>query len=260
MPPSAEEELQSSSISFLIIAGVGVGLNLFCAFLLSRAGVDHHGVASSHSHSHSHAHGSVNNDHNERRPILDDDHHDDHHDDHGGGRRNVNIFAMVVHLIGDVFSSLVVLTVGLLYHFVTPSLWLDYIDEIGSIIIVLIIVFSTVPQIRKIVNVLMQSTPDNLDVAALQNAVQAVPGLKSVHDLHVWQLIDGLVIASLHAVRTESGDDENINSNAVISAKIRDIFHKFNVHNVTIQIELTHTNGATCGVLCAVGCSEKKCC
>jgi cation diffusion facilitator family transporter len=171
-------KLQNSALSFLIIAGVGIGINLFCAALLAKVGVSGHAHSHSHghshghsrerphSHSHAHAHtaGSLNDE--ERAPILSAHKHDEH-DDHDNdddddeleesvGRRDVNVFALVVHLGGDVLSSIVVLAVGLVFRYAPSGVWMDYIDPASSVIVVGIIVIGTVPLIRQTVDVLMQ--------------------------------------------------------------------------------------------------------
>lgn len=61
--------------------------------------------------------------------------------------------------------------------------------------------------------------------------LSAVPGISSVHELHIWELVSGKVVATLHIKHQKGGDYREA------SAKVREIFHNAGIHNVTLQFE-----------------------
>lgn len=85
-----------------------------------------------------------------------------------------------------------------------------------------------------IVKILLQRTPDNVDIGKIRQEIFSKIGcVIEIHDVHVWQLIDGLIIASLHIVLPEK-EVSNFN---MISEKIHTILHEHGIHNSTIQPE-----------------------
>jgi len=205
-----------------------------------------------HSHGHSHAHGgSLNDDDDDcaiqvvykdktkrqsRREAVQDD---------------VNVYAMLIHVVGDVMSSFVVLFVGLILQFFGKNSWVVYVDPIASLVIVIIIVGTTLPIVRRIVDILMQSAPDTC--VHLSKDIAAVEGVMNVHDLHVWTLVDGVTIGTVHIVCAPEAALQ-------VSQRVREVFHAAGVHSATIQPEATATHAASRACLCVEHCSEKKCC
>lgn len=89
------------------------------------------------------------------------------------------------------------------------------------------------------------------------DGLRKIRGIISVHDLHIWQLVDGLVIASVHVDVLHGADW------AGVAGKIRKVFHKHRIHSVTIQPEF-HEEGfsgsAVCDNMCVSECMEAWCC
>jgi len=78
----------------------------------------------------------------------------------------------------------------------------------------------------------MEAVPAHVDVEALQNALEQVPGTEEVHDLHVWSLTTGRYALSAHAVASGAvGDD------AILAAMAELCAREFRIDHVTIQIE-----------------------
>jgi zinc transporter 1 len=103
-----------------------------------------------------------------------------------------------------------------------------------SLLIVLLILFSTVPLVKRCATILLQSTPTDVDLKDLRNRLHQVPGVHGVHDLHVWQLVDGLAISSVHIVC-----DHSVNFNE-LQHKVKKVFHKMGVHSTAIQPEFVN--------------------
>ncbi|XP_066883884.1 calcium/manganese antiporter SLC30A10 isoform X3 [Kogia breviceps] len=93
--------------------------------------------------------------------------------------------------------------------------------------------------------------------------LSAVPGISSVHEVHIWELISGKIIATLHIKYQQDGGDQDA------SIKIREIFHNMGIHNVTIQFEKVDLKGPLeekdlqllCSSPCiSKGCAKQLCC
>jgi cation diffusion facilitator family transporter len=113
---------------------------------------------------------------------------------------DVNVMALVLHLMGDVFSSVVVLGGRRCRLRLGHAVVDRYADPGASLVIVVIIFVTTVPAFRRVVGVLMQAAPASVKPEQLTAALCAVDGVASVHELHVWQLVDGTNIGTVHVV------------------------------------------------------------
>uniref|UniRef100_A0A8P0NW63 Solute carrier family 30 member 10 n=1 Tax=Canis lupus familiaris TaxID=9615 RepID=A0A8P0NW63_CANLF len=93
--------------------------------------------------------------------------------------------------------------------------------------------------------------------------LSAVPGISSVHEVHIWELISGKIIATLHIKYQKDRDYQDA------SRKIREIFHSVGIHNVTIQFEQVDLKDPVeqkdllllCSSPCiSKGCEKQLCC
>jgi zinc transporter 1 len=254
--------LPRDALQLIGIAGTGVAINLICTVILTCSGIAAHG---GHSHSHSHADEAheaapllVNN---ERRRLA------HKHGDRSLAKMDVNVFALIVHLMGDVFSSLVVLLVGVVVYIWGAQTWTAYADPSASLLIVVIIFATTVPAFRRVVGVLMQAAPASVKPDVLTAALCGVDGVSSVHELHVWQLVDSTNIGTVHVVMIGNADVRRVCND------VRAAFHRFGIHSVTVQPELQTSSDAirderslvgsgdiACQEHCVAGCEADKCC
>jgi zinc transporter 1 len=69
-----------------------------------------------------------------------------------------------------------------------------------SILITIIIMFSTIPLVKSAGFILLQRTPPSVSVELLRKDILTIPGIIDVHELHVWQLSDSKIVASVHIV------------------------------------------------------------
>ncbi len=111
-----------------------------------------------------------------------------------GGEPNLNREAALLHVIGDLVSSVAALVAGVLVYFTgwTP------IDPLISALIATIILVSTVRLIRNAFHVLMEGVPLSLDMNDIGVALARSEGIVSVHDLHVWSIGTGRPMISAH--------------------------------------------------------------
>jgi len=170
----------------------------------------------------------------------------------------MNVYAVFLHYLGDAISSVFVLIAGALIQFFGGQKWVLYIDPVSSLLIVGIILWTTLPLVKRCSMILLQSAPTDVDVARLSTELSKIEGIISLHDFHVWQLIDGMIIASLHVHIEDRADFV-----ATLKA-IKKLMHKSGIHSTTIQPEFkpkeTPKQTEFCEQNCVENCEEDWCC
>ena len=153
-----------------------------------------------------------------------------------GGGRNLNLRAALLHVTGDVAASAGVVVAGLV---IVLTGWL-YIDPLLSLAIAALIAYGAWGIVRETVNLLMEGTPADMDLAAVTSEITNTKTVKSVHDLHVWALSSDSLALSAHVVI----DDRSL---ADAEHLMRDIEQRlcarFAIGHSTIQVESCHPCG-----------------
>ncbi len=144
--------------------------------------------------------------------------------------RNLNMRGAYLHVLSDALGSVGVLIAALLIAVTGESLW----DPIVSLSISALIVLSSVRLIRESVNIFMEGVPAHIDPAALERALRAVPGVSSVHDLHVWTITSGFVSLSAHLTVHKGADP-----GAVLRVANEVLASRFDIRHSTLQTEET---------------------
>jgi len=174
--------------------------------------------------------------------------------------KDLNMSAVFKHYLGDCVASGCLLAAGLLAHFFPHLPWVVYLDPIASLLIAAMLVWSAVPLIKECCEILLQQTPDEIQLSSIRNKMYQVKGLQGVHDLHVWELADGLAISTLHATVL----DTDVNQSEDIKEDIKKILHRYGIHSSTIQMEVITADNDNdpnvCKHNCKVGCKEDWCC
>lgn len=145
-----------------------------------------------------------------------------------GAHNDLNIKSAFIHLLADaaLAGGVVITNIVILY---TKQLWLD---PVISLLIVLIIVYSTFNLLVSSVNLLLDAIPGHIDVEGVQNYLSTLPGVLSVHDLHIWAISTKEVALTSHLIMPDKGLSDAELSN------IKDQLHQqFNIHHITLQIE-----------------------
>jgi cobalt-zinc-cadmium efflux system protein len=147
-----------------------------------------------------------------------------------GSEHDLNLRSAFLHLMGDVLSTVGAVTAGIVIRFTG----LNWLDPLVSVFIGLLILWNAWGIVRESVNILMESTPADIDVVALVADIQQVEGVCGVHDLHVWSITRGLRTLSAHIVT----DDISISTGARIQAAIgRLLNQKYGIAHATLQLE-----------------------
>jgi len=114
--------------------------------------------------------------------------------DHG---HDLNMRSALLHMIGDALASAGVAVAGILIVVTGGNYWLD---PLSSLAIAVLIGIEAARLLKETTDVLLESTPDGLDLEAMAAAMHAVPGVDEVHDLHAWTLSSEMVALSAHLV------------------------------------------------------------
>ncbi len=147
---------------------------------------------------------------------------------HGSHKESLNLQGAFLHVIGDVLGSLGAIGASLAILF-----WGFYwADPVMSVLVSFLILFSAWRLVRDSVLVLLEGTPSHVNLATMKAELAQVPGVQSVHDLHVWTLTSGVHAMTCHAV-VEKEDSRNriLGELAAVSR------NRFQVHHTTIQLE-----------------------
>ena len=143
---------------------------------------------------------------------------------------DLNIRAAFLHLMGDVLSTIGAVMAGIIIRFTN---W-NWLDPLVSVLIGLLIVWSAWKILREAIDILMESTPTDIDMNALIRDIHSVNGVRDVHDLHVWSITRNMRTLSAHLVT----DDLSISEGASIQTRVNEVlFHKYNVNHATLQLE-----------------------
>ncbi len=145
-----------------------------------------------------------------------------------GAKESLNVRGAFLEVVGDALGSAGVLLAGAI---LLLTGW-PYADPIIGAGIGLFILPRALRLGREALRILLEIAPSEVDVAEIERRLRGLPGVRSVHDLHVWTLTSGLEAASGHLVlEAESG------LRAVLEQATDMLEHEFNVHHITLQCE-----------------------
>jgi cobalt-zinc-cadmium efflux system protein len=114
-------------------------------------------------------------------------------------------------------------------------------DPAASIVISMLVIYSSWSLLRDAVEVLMEGVPRHLDVAEVREALAGVPGVVGVHDLHVWTITSGREALSAHLVVGEP------NPRGKTLEHVRGtLAARFGIRHVTVQLEQDECGNGCC--------------
>jgi len=142
---------------------------------------------------------------------------------------NLNIRGAFLHVLGDTLGS-----VGAIVAGVIMVMWRWYLaDPIVSILVALLVMYSSWQLVRESVDVLLEGTPRHLKVTNILADLGSANGVRSVHDLHVWSITSGMPAMSCHIVLRP-----DVDASAVLAVLSRIMREKYSIEHTTIQIEV----------------------
>lgn len=144
------------------------------------------------------------------------------------GEKTLNTRGAMLHVMGDLLGSIAALIAGVVVSYTgwTP------IDPILSLFICALILYSSIGLLREALHTLMEGVPFGLSLPEVGQAMSAIAGVSSVHDLHIWDLGGERVALSAHVVIEELGDWEGV------LARLTDMLaQRYRIEHVTLQPE-----------------------
>jgi cobalt-zinc-cadmium efflux system protein len=145
-----------------------------------------------------------------------------------GGRDDINIRGAFLHMAADAAISFGVVLAGLAMV-LTGHLW---IDPVVSLLITAIIVWGTWSLLRDSVNLALHGVPAGIDLTAVRTFLAGLPGVASVHDLHVWPMSTTETALTCHLVMPGGHPGD-----AFLASAAEVLAHRFKIGHPTLQIE-----------------------
>ena len=147
-----------------------------------------------------------------------------------GAENDLNIRSAFWHMLGDAWVSLGVVASGIAILFTGWSI----LDPLISLVIVGVIIRGAWPLLRESLEVLLESTPPGIKTAHVVEAIEKIPGVNNVHDLHIWAVEPRLVMLTCHVMI----DAENASLARDLLRTIRTrVTSEFGIKHLTIQME-----------------------
>ena len=143
-------------------------------------------------------------------------------------RENLNLRGAFLHVLGDALGSIGAMLAGVL---MMARQW--YLaDPIVSTVVGGLVLYSSLELVAESVDVLLEGTPRHLKISNILNDLGSMPGVVSVHDLHVWSIASELTAMSGHIV-LRLGED----AGRALAGASRLMREKYGIEHTTIQIE-----------------------
>ena len=153
---------------------------------------------------------------------------------HGHSHGDMGMNAMILHVIGDALGNIGVIVSALIIWLTT---WKGrfYADPTVSLFITLIILKSTIPLTVATAKILLQATPDHIEVNDIKEDIQHIPGVVSCHHVHIWQLSDTQLVASMHIQVAFPISEASGEKYMELARAARRCLHAYGIHSATIQ-------------------------
>jgi cobalt-zinc-cadmium efflux system protein len=146
---------------------------------------------------------------------------------HPGEHTSLNLRGAYLHVLGDLLGSVGTIVAALLVRFTG---W-TAADPVASIAVTLLIVRGAWRLVRESIDVLLESTPAHIPLGAVRKQLERIPGIESVHDLHVWTVTSGVIAMSAHAIVREPERHQHVLEH------VHDAMCLFGIDHVTVQLE-----------------------
>jgi len=156
---------------------------------------------------------------------------------HGAQGHSLNVRGAYLHVVGDALGSVAALGAAVV---VWATGW-TVADPIISILLALLILFGAWRLLRESTDILLEAVPRHLSLEEVRTRMLDVPGVRTVHDLHVWTVTSGVIAMSGHAVVPE------LRSHPEALAGLRQALSGMGIGHATIQLEVEdECGGADC--------------
>lgn len=160
--------------------------------------------------------------------------------------QDLNLKSAYMHLMGDVLSTIGAVIAGIVIRFTG---W-NWLDPLASVLIGFLILWNAWGILRESLEILMESTPADINVDQMVIDLQTIEGVHGVHDLHVWSVTKNFRTLSAHIVT----DDISVSASAVIQTNLHELLDRnYGIAHATLQLECEG-----CGPCLYYDIAEKK--
>ena len=146
-----------------------------------------------------------------------------------GAKDDLNIRSAFWHMLGDAWVSLGVVISGGAILFTGWAV----LDPLVSLLVVAAITKGAWPLFKESLDVLLESTPPKINASHVATTIEAIPGVKNVHDLHIWAVEPRLIMMTCHIL--VDGDDSVLTNDLLHTIRDR-VSTVFGIKHMTIQM------------------------
>lgn len=147
-----------------------------------------------------------------------------------GAKNDLNIRGAFLHMMMDAWMSVGVILCGLGIALTQ----LTILDPLISLVLVVVIVKGSLPLFRESLDILLESTPPHLNTSTIVSSLEVIPGVKKVHDLHIWSVEPRIIMLTCHVLV----DTEIVPDKDQLLQPIQCLLStQFGIHHLTIQLE-----------------------
>lgn len=157
---------------------------------------------------------------------------------HSDSKSSLNIKSAYVHLIGDAAASFAVIAGGVLVLYYD----LFIVDPILTIGIAIYIMYSSYRMLQETISILMEATPEDVDIDSIKNELESVSNVKDVHHIHVWKIDEHHKMLECHVYIDESQSSKIEKIKSDIKACLSD---RFDITHSAIEFELEPCESST---------------
>ena len=147
-------------------------------------------------------------------------------------RENMNMKSVYLHLFSDMLTSVAVLLGGLAMKYLQ---WF-WADSVFSIVIAIYLLYMSWGIVRSSLRIIMQFTPEEIDVQKIAQEIENIRGVKNIHHVHVWQINEHDLMFEAHI---DVSEDVKVSGFEKILDSIKEILHQYDIDHSTIQPEFT---------------------
>ena len=149
-----------------------------------------------------------------------------------GREENVNIRGAFLHMVADALGSVGAIIAGAV---IWMTGWYP-IDSIASVVIGLLILWSSWGFLKQTMNILLEATPEHIDYMEVKKALEGMEHIDAVHDLHIWTITSGMPVLSAH-ISLASCCSETVHWQECLENAQKILKERFGIAHTTLQVE-----------------------
>jgi len=155
---------------------------------------------------------------------------------HNDAKDNMNMKSAYLHLLTDVMTSIAVMIGGILMKYFD----IYRVDSVLSVLIAVYLIFSSYKLLWASIKILMQFTPNEVDIPKITTAIAHIESVKNIHHVHIWQLNDKDLFFEAHI---DLQKDIKITEFQIVLSHIEEVLAANNIKHFNIQPEFSRDDG-----------------